>query len=567
MSELLYNGIPIPDRWPPEDLDPSSRKPAKVPYLESPPDIIPIDVGRQLFVDDFLISESTLERVYHLADAYEDNPVLKPQTDLEMNGGYRPGAVPFSDGVFYDPEDQLFKMWYQAGWYDNTAYATSQDGINWDRPELDVVKGTNCVLPPRPDQIRDGVSIWLDHDTKNPEERFKMSLFARTEEIANRKLKVDSANRVISGKISMMRLNASLADIANDPSRSKGYKEGIRLFTSPDGIHWNEREQAPHGGDNTTFFYNPFRKKWVFSIRNSRNTKRQRDYYEHSNFLEGCKWPEGQSTFWAGADEFDLPDSEIGEETQLYKIDAVGYESIMLGLVLIHRGPDNDTCHKQGIPKITELTVAFSRDGFHWYRPDRRSFIGATRRIGDWNRAYVHSAGGVCLVVGEKLFFYHAGWSGESPVLGGDMYADASTGISFLRRDGFASMNAGGSTKSLTTRKVLFRGSHLFVNADTKKGELRAEIQNENGQPFDGFSLNDCSPVSVDETLHMVRWGNSDDLSAFAGKPTRIKFSVAGGSLYSFWISPERSGASFGYVAAGGPGYSGPIDIEGLEAL
>ena len=544
MGETLYNGIKLPDVWPPDNYKPLLKIPPTVPYLESPPEIIPIDVGRQLFVDDFLISETSLKRKYHLAEKYEKNPILWPDTDLEKNGGYRPLALPFSDGVFYDAKDDLFKMWYQAGWYDNTAYATSRDGFHWEKPVLDVVPGTNCVMPPRPDQVRDGVSIWLDQETDNLHERFKMLLFARNE----------------SRRGCDMRLFASLGDYANDPSRSKGYEVGIRLFTSPDGIHWNEREHAAHGGDNTTYFYNPFRKKWVFSIRRSREGKRMRDYHEHTSFLEGCKWPERGSTFWARADDLDLPDPIIGDETQLYKIDAVGYESIMLGLFLIHRGPPNPTCLTRGFPKLTELTVAYSRDGFHWHRPDRRTFIGATQNEGDWDRAYIHSAGGVCLIVDDRLFFYHGGWSGNSPVLQGDMYAGGSTGIAFLRRDGFASMEAGAETGYLTTRNLSFQGKHLFVNADTVKGELRAEIQDKSGRPIDGYSLQNCVPVTVDSTRQMVSWQGSDDLSILAGKSLRMKFSVSEGKLYSFWVSKNVSGTSNGYVAAGGPGYSGPVD-------
>jgi hypothetical protein len=38
---------------------------------------------------------------------------------------------------------------------------------------------------------------------------------------------------------------------------------------------------------------------------------------------------------------------------------------------------------------------------------------------------------------------------------------------------------------------------------------------------------------------------------------------VTNGSLYSFWVTPNAAGASFGYVAAGGPGFSGPVDNAG----
>ena len=54
-GETLYNGIELPDEWPPQDIK-MNREPMPVPYLKNKPEIIPIDVGRQLLVDDFLCS-------------------------------------------------------------------------------------------------------------------------------------------------------------------------------------------------------------------------------------------------------------------------------------------------------------------------------------------------------------------------------------------------------------------------------------------------------------------------------------------------------------------------------
>ena len=65
--EKLYNGIELPDVWPPRFRDPASDAPLPVPYLAHPPKVIPIDIGRQLFVDDFLIEKTTLKRVFHQA--------------------------------------------------------------------------------------------------------------------------------------------------------------------------------------------------------------------------------------------------------------------------------------------------------------------------------------------------------------------------------------------------------------------------------------------------------------------------------------------------------------------
>ena len=45
-------------------------------YLTNPPAVIPIDIGRQLFVDDFLIASTTLDRRWHNAAYYPSNPIL-----------------------------------------------------------------------------------------------------------------------------------------------------------------------------------------------------------------------------------------------------------------------------------------------------------------------------------------------------------------------------------------------------------------------------------------------------------------------------------------------------------
>ena len=90
---------------------------------------------------------------------------------------------------------------------------------------------------------------------------------------------------------------------------------------------------------------------------------RSRRYWEHDDFLAGAKWEVGQPVIWCAADNQDLPDPEIGEPAQLYNQDAVAYESIMLGIFEIHLGPPNDVCKERGLPKITELNLAYSRDG------------------------------------------------------------------------------------------------------------------------------------------------------------------------------------------------------------
>ena len=174
------------------------------------------------------------------------------------------------------------------------------------------------------------------------------------------------------------------------------------------------------------------------------------------------------------------------------------------------------------------------------------------RDKGDWNHANVQSAGGCCLMMGDQLYFYCSG-RGNGHV----------TSLAVLRRDGFVSMDAGDAEGTITTRPVTFRGKHLFVNVDAPAGELRAEVLDEQGEVVAPFGAANCEPVRADKTRQAVTWKGAD-LARVAGKTVRFRFHLTNGKLYAFWVSPEATGASHGYVAAGGPGFTGLTDNVGV---
>src|SRR5262245_31068164 len=111
-GEVLYNGIRLATPWPPR-LRSLSRDVVTPPYLLDPPAVIPIDLGRQLFVDDFLVERTTLTRRFHRAEYYPGNPILRPLHQWERYDEYAertntresPAAMVFSDGVVFDPAD------------------------------------------------------------------------------------------------------------------------------------------------------------------------------------------------------------------------------------------------------------------------------------------------------------------------------------------------------------------------------------------------------------------------------------------------------------------------------
>ena len=350
---------------------------------------------------------------------------------------------------------------------------------------------------------------------------------------------------------------------------------GLVLHFSADGIHWSQPLAiAPYTKDRSTIFYNPFRKIWVYSLRENIDPipgqsppklfGRARCYLECKDLLSGAGWKQGEPTFWVGCDRLDpLRPGDPNFLPQLYNLDAVAYESVLLGLFSIIRA--NPTPER---PKINEIFAGFSRDGFHWYRPFREPIIGVSEHKGAWNWGNVQSAGGCCLVVGDRLFFYFSGRAGQGRLGKHKSFqdADGSTGLGFLRRDGFASMNTDGNEGQLTTRPVMFSGKYLFVNVDADKSELQVEVLDEQGKVIEPFCRDNCLPVIADKTIQPIMWKKAKDLSGLAGKPVRFRFHLTGGCLYSFWVSPDKSGASFGYVAAGGPGFTGSRDTVGSAA-
>ena len=419
-------------------------------------------------------------------------------------------AMVFSDGVWYDPKDKLFKMWYMGGYGGSVCLARSEDGVRWTRPELDVKKGTNVVHP----GPRDSSTVWLDHDAADPKQRFKLFL-----------------------------------------SHSECGRFGQSVYYSADGVHWGERVvRTGSTGDRTTAFYNPFRKVWVYSTRHGWGVPRRRRYWETPDLVKGPQWDAiGDPGMWAAADARDTQREDLKTPPQLYNLDCVAYESLVLGLFSIWRG---DLNKPEGRPKPNNVCAGFSRDGFHWSRPDRRAFIDVSEAKGDWNWGNVQSAGGCCLVVGDELWFYHSGRAG-SPTAGDRDAKDAggATGLATMRRDGFASMDAGEIGGSLTTRPVRFSGRYLFVNASVPDGgDLSAEVLDDRGQPLPGLAAADCIPVRADKTRQRVTWKTEPDLAAARDKPIRLRFQLKNARLFAFWVSPNQAGASGGYLAAGGPG-------------
>ena len=467
----LYNGISLPTQWPPQRNYASDIRRGMTPfYLNSKPEVIKIEVGRQLFVDDFLISSSTLQRKFHYPEYYSGNPVLSPDKDWEKQGANGGFAAPFSDGVWYDETDGKFKMWYMAGGgtYATsgagiTCYAESNDGINWIKPSLNLIQGTNIV---RRGSVRDASTVWLDKQETNPSYRFKMF------------------------------------EVAGGAGKWQ-----YHYLTSSDGKAWRDNSTPSDKiADRSTVYKNPFRNVWVWSMRHNVRvnsgdpyTVRARDYMENADPVAGNKVAKADlSAFWFGPwpNEQKHPVYKNNDGSPgIYNQDATPYESIMLGLFSVWQGPENDVCNKDGVIKRNQIMLGYSRDGYSWTRDDMNPFLAVDDNLAAWNNGNLQSVVGSPLIVNDKLYFY---LSGRKLVNGSEV---VTTGLATLRRDGFASMSGSGE---LVTEKLTFKGEYFFVNACVN-GNLKVEILDSTGKVIEGFSKDDCTAISGDKVNTMVK--------------------------------------------------------------
>ena len=103
-----------------------------------------------------------------------------------------------------------------------------------------------------------------------------------------------------------------------------------------------------------------------------------------------------------------------------------------------------------------------------------------------------------------------------------------------LRVDGFVSVSARLSGGQMLTHPLVFDGGRLTLNISTSAvGDARVELQDANGHALEGFGLDDCDEIYGDSLARAVTWNGSEDVSALAGKPVRLRFLLRDADLYS----------------------------------
>ncbi len=187
------------------------------------------------------------------------------------------------------------------------------------------------------------------------------------------------------------------------------------------------------------------------------------------------------------------------------------------------RMPDPDWFDGSGLSDIVFMS---SRDGLHFDRSFMEAFVRPGLDQNNWHERGIYMERGLIETSPTEISIYGM----ENSKLESVNIRRYS-----LRTDGFVSVDAGYGGGEFTTRPLVFEGNELELNYSTSAvGSVQVEVQDVDGTPVPGRTLDDCPERFGDEIDGVVGWNDGTDLGSLAGQPVRLRFRLMDADLYAF---------------------------------
>ncbi len=488
----------------------------------------PLTLGtaKQLLFDDALVEAKEGFTTTMNPATRTDTPVLMPEKPWESRGCSTP-TVMLDEGIY--------KMWYSANGEDGvarTCYATSTDGIHWERPNLGLINyqgsHNNNIIPLNHE------SIFKDPSAE-PEQRFKS--------ISG------------GGKYDYVSVYGGGARFRYDENPPDTWHYGsVAGAYSPDGIRWTPCEKLimPWYTDtrNVAFWDDRLQKyvayvRWNEYLRVEDGALRGSFDYRAIARSESADFENFPMPEKILEPDFDDPEDSDMWGGGLYDTAAVKYPFADNAYFIFTAAYYHTT-------DALDIQLATSRDGVHFTRW-RAPFV----RLGPdgaFDSMMLYMGVGI-LPIGDELWMYYTGYDQPHDKVSGEEYCSA-IGSVRLRLDGFVSQDTGGTPFNppagtplnppasggneggwLTTRPFTFEGNHLEVNMDgSAKGWLKVEILDEGMQPLKGFTEAEADRIGGSSTAQTVTWDGKRDLLGLKGQTVRLRFVGQSVKLYAFQL-------------------------------
>jgi len=476
------------------------------------------------------------------------NPLLEPAMPWDSGGIMAHGTV------LHDPIDGLWKAWQVstpgeerfeglAAKHENQrrlTYLESKDGIKWYRPMLSFVRWPG----------HDRTNILLDLDSGGT------SVYAS--------VMVDPANTAWPYEMFVMRGPLYGGMKENKVGHLPGPEErlGTYRYRSKDGKDWQLVEGPIHasvgGGADVSYVYRESDGSYFSYFKTYRKLREGDRIIPYDNNPRGglrsiARRSSANGTEW-GNDLLvlgrDWRDPDYAQFLELCPVKTTG------GYVALV------TCYDASIQTMS-LQMAASRDGIHWWRPDRRVVLPNVP-LGDYGGGMtwqMHHP----IVERGTMYLYYAGSEGihgeihdtrlqpqievgnefvsgiQKPTLPFNTALCRAT-WQFDRLWALVSSAGGVTIGEAVTKPGKPAGASLSVNVLVKSGgELRAELLDGAGRPIPGYTADDCTPLTGDHRRVAFDWRGGAVAPAAAVK---TRFVLKRAFLYGYeWSDPQIHGA------------------------
>ena len=102
-----------------------------------------------------------------------------------------------------------------------------------------------------------------------------------------------------------------------------------------------------------------------------------------------------------------------------------------------------------------------------------------------------------------------------------------------MRKDGFAYLEPVGGHGWVRTRGLIPKDGKLSINYQAALGEVLVQVCDTKGDPYPGFSFEDCEPLKGDELAAEPRW-KGKKLDELIGKWVRLEFKLFQSRIYAY---------------------------------
>lgn len=456
--------------------------------------VIELNNNREIFVDEFLLEElNDVKIIKHTPK--DEGPVLF--FDKPWEGNFSGYTTIIKDG-------ELFRAYYrgvrEAGKDGNenevTCYAESKDGINWEKPNLGLfeINGSleNNIVLANAAPVTHNFSPFLD---KNPN--------------------------------------------ANSKNRYKALggtsKTGLIAYVSPDGIRWEmlkENAVFKNGvfDSQNVSFWSEAEKQYVCYFR----IWSEGGFSEYKGYRTVGRTTSKDFINWTDPVKMTFRDTPMEhlytQQTSPYFraphiYVAIGGRFMPGRQVLTDEQAKLFNVNPGYFKDCSDAIFMTTRGGNVYERTFMEAFIRPGIGLDNWVSRSNYPALNVVQTGSEEMSIY-VNQDYAQPTAHLHRYS--------LRIDGFTSINSPYSGGEFITKPFTFSGHELEINFSTSAaGEIKFEIQDEDGNPIQGFTLEDSQTIIGNEISRIVAWKGLSDLKSLDSKVIRLRVYMKDADLYS----------------------------------